>query len=199
MTEGSLTTCSCCGLAQVLPIVPPHHRACCVRCGTRLRHGQGHRSRSRTLALSIAGLIIYPPAMLLPVMRVENLGHQHEAGILDGTAALFASGEHLVATVVFLCSVLAPLTKLLALVVLTAGGRMLAHRHRALTYHLVEWTGRWGMLDVLLVAVLVAVLKLGDLVSVTPGPGALAFTTCVLLSLVATASFDPHQLWQEPS
>ena len=69
-------------------------------------------------------------------------------------------------------------------------------RHRALTYRLVEWTGRWGMLDVLLVAILLAVLKLGDMVEVSVGPGLLAFTSCVGLSLIAAASFDPHSLWE---
>ena len=70
------------------------------------------------------------------------------------------------------------------------------HHHRALTYQLVELTGRWGMLDVLRVALLVAVLKLGDFVEVSAGPGALAFGTCVVLSLLASASFDPHSLWE---
>ncbi|MHC5002403.1 MAG: paraquat-inducible protein A [Planctomycetota bacterium] len=197
MTVAAATVCAChcCGQAQRLPTIPPHHRACCVRCGTRLRHGAGHRSRSRTLALATAALIVYPAAMVLPVMRVENFGHAHEAGILDGAATLAVSGHVLIALIVFVCSVIIPLAKLMALLVLSLGGRSLRHRHRALTYHLVEWTGRWGMLDVLLVAILVAALKLGDVVSVTPGAGAVAFAACVLLSLAAAACFDPHQLW----
>ena len=75
----------------------------------------------------------------------------------------------------------------------------LGDERRALTYHLVEWTGRWGMLDVLLVALLVAVLKLGELVQLSAGPAALAFTGCVLLNLLASASFDPHALWRKAS
>ena len=70
---------------------------------------------------------------------------------------------------------------------------------RAGTYRLVEWTGRWGMLDVLLVTMLVAVLKLRDLVEVTPGPAAIAFTAMVVLSLLASAAFDPHRLWETDS
>ena len=100
----------------------------------------------------------------------------------------------MVALIVGLCSVVLPLGKLGALLVLSAGGLHLRHHHRALTYHLVEWTGRWGMLDVLLVAVLVAVLKLGDVVEVSAGPAALAFTSCVVLSLLASAFFDPLSL-----
>ncbi len=72
---------------------------------------------------------------------------------------------------------------------------MLRREHRAITYRIVEFTGRWGMLDVLLVAVLIAALKIGDIVEVTAGPAALTFTLCVVLSLLSTAAFDPHGLW----
>ena len=78
---------------------------------------------------------------------------------------------------------------------LCSGRFSLRHHHRALTYHLIEWTGRWGMLDVLLVAVLVALVKLGDLMQISAGPGATAFATVVILSLLASACFDPHSLW----
>lgn len=138
---------------------------------------------------------MYPPGVVLPVMTVENFGHSQATGILDGAATLLASGHVLIGLVVIVCSIVIPLAKLVALLTLSLNGRALRDRHRALTYHLVEWTGRWGMLDVLLVAVLVAGLKLGDVVSVSPGPGAAAFASCVLLSLAATACFDPHQLW----
>jgi paraquat-inducible protein A len=79
--------------------------------------------------------------------------------------------------------------------VLSTVGRNLHTRHRAITYQLVEFTGRWGMLDVLLVAILVATLKLGDLVDVAAGSAAFMFTGCVLLSLIATATFNPRALW----
>ncbi len=71
-------------------------------------------------------------------------------------------------------------------------------RYTARTYRVIEWAGRWGMLDVLLIALLVAWIKIGDLVEVSPGPGALTFTLCVLLSLLASAHFDPHALWDPP-
>jgi paraquat-inducible protein A len=138
---------------------------------------------------------MYPLAMTLPVMSVERFGHRHEAGILEGTTQLLAGGHFLIGLVVLVCSVVIPLLKLLALLGLSTGGGFLIHEHRALTYHLVEWTGRWGMLDVLLVALLVAFMKLGDLVEVHPGPGAAAFLSVVLLSLLAAAAFDPHRLW----
>ena len=79
---------------------------------------------------------------------------------------------------------------------LSAGEMLLPSRQRALTYRLVEFLGRWGMLDVVLIAVLVAAVKLGDLVEVRPGPGLAVFASVVVLSLLASASFDPHGLWE---
>lgn len=193
----SIQACPCCGLAQTVPPVPPGMRACCVRCRTSLRKRstilQGNR---RTAAIALAALILYPLAVTLPMLRVERFGHHNEASILDGTATLLASGHIVVGLIVLLCSMVLPLGKLIALLVLSAGGPGLRHEHRALTYRVVEWTGRWGMLDVLLVAILVAVLKIGDFVDVQVGPAALAFSSCVVLSLLATATFDPHSLWQ---
>ncbi len=192
-----LRTCTCCGLAQVLPDMPPRTKACCVRCGTRLA-GAGSRARSnlRTFALALSALILYPLGVALPMLHVSELGHHSEASIIEGTITLLSRGDIFVGAIVLLCSVVLPLLKLLALLVLSSGAVGAAsHRHRALTYHLVEWTGRWGMLDVLLVAILVAVLKLGDMVDVEPGPAAAAFVGCVVLSLLAAASFDPHRLW----
>ncbi len=130
-------------------------------------------------------------------MTVERLGQRQAAGVLDGALSLVAHGEWLVGTVVLLASVVLPLCKLSGLLVLDLAADRLRPHLRARTWQLIELTGRWGMLDVLLVAVLVAVLKLGDLVRVTPGPGAAAFTLMVVLSLIAAMSFDPHALYDD--
>jgi paraquat-inducible protein A len=192
-----IRACPCCGLVQSAPPVPRRRRACCARCGTNLlRRSVIARSNSRTAALALSALILYPLAVSLPMLRVERFGHRSESSILEGVADLFGAGHLLVGVVVLLCSIIFPLGKLLALLALSAGGVGMRERHRARTYHIVDWTGRWGMLDVLLVAVLVAVVKLGDFIEVSPGPAALAFTICVVLNLLAAASFDPHALWE---
>lgn len=194
-----LGACACCGLVQHVPVAPRGMRVRCARCHSALRRrGSAARSNRRTAAVALAALIIYPLAVSLPMLRVERFGHHHDASILEGVATLLGSGHLVVGLVVLLCSIVLPLGKLIGLLVLSAGGWFLQQRHRAFTYHVVEWTGRWGMLDVLLVALLVAVLKIGDVVEVTAQPAALAFTACVLLSLIATASFDPHSLWRDP-
>lgn len=196
MNDPSLIrACPCCGLAQRVPPLPPRHRACCARCGSGLVHRSVvARSNARTTALALAALLLWPIAIALPMLRVTRLGHAQEASIVEGATALLAAGQWVVGLVVLLCSIVLPLGKLVALLALSSG--VLAPRRRAATYRLVEWTGRWGMLDVLLVAVLVAVLKLGDLVEVAAGPAALAFAAVVVLSLLASASFDPHRLWE---
>ena len=171
-------------------------RACCPRCATTLaRPHAAARSASRTAALAAAAVILYPLAVTLPMVRIEKFGHLHEASIVEGVVTLLASGHVLIGVVVLLCSIVLPLGKLAALLTLSLGGVSLRHSARAATYRVVEFTGRWGMLDVLLVAILVAAVKLGDLVEVTAGPAAFAFTACVLLSLAASAAFDPHGIW----
>jgi paraquat-inducible protein A len=172
----------------------------CSRCHTRLRRAERKwRRRRATAALALAALLLYPVAISLPFLEVTRLGRSHVASIWSGTVDLLAGGELVVGGVVLVCSLLLPLAKLGALFLLSGGGERLGPRLRATTWHLVEWSGRWGMLDVLLVAVLVATVKLGDLVELTAGPGATAFTLFVLLNLSASASFDPHALWEEPS
>ena len=187
--------CPCCGLLQRRPDHPVGHRLHCSRCDTRLRAAdEAVHGNARTLALALAALILYPIAVSLPILHIHEFGHSSESSILTGTASLWASGQIFVGTIVLLCSVLLPIAKLAGLIALSSGA-FLRRQHRARTYHWVEWTGRWGMLDVLLVAVLVAAMKLGDLVEVNAGPGAAAFAICVILSLLASASFDPRLLW----
>lgn len=131
-------------------------------------------------------------------MTVEQFGHSHVSSIWGGTWQLISQGELLVGFVVLSCSIVLPLFKLFGLLAITAFSSGLSRRWRAETYRLIEWTGRWGMLDILLIALLVAWVKIGDLVEVSPGPAALTFTLVVVCSLFASAWFDPHAIWDDP-
>jgi len=196
--SASLAACPCCGLIQQTPAPGPRQRLRCGRCHTRLGHRRSRRAATeRTAALALAALIIYPLAISMPIMRVERLGVVRDASVWSGGVALMSDGQVLVGAVVLLASVVLPLLKLVGLFALSGGALARRPRTAAFTWHVVEWTGRWGMLDVLLVAVLVAVVKLGQLMELSAGPGALAFTACVALNLAASASFDPHSLWDE--
>ncbi len=193
----NLCACPTCGLIQRLPAIPAGKRPACRRCRSHLERRSPSRNASTVAALALAGLILYPFAILLPVLRLEEMGHATTTNIWDGMVSLFASGQLLVGVIVLIGSVVAPLGKLGAMLALCLGDLLLHRRHQAFTYRAVEWLGRWGMLDVLLVATLVAAVKLGDWVQVHPGPGVLAFTAVVVLSMLASAAFDPRAIWQE--
>lgn len=190
--------CSVCGLAQRVPDVPPGSRACCARCAATLRGDEAFaRCNRRTAALALAALVLYPAAVTMPILKVRQLGNASATSIIDGVISLLADGEIIVGVIVLLCSVILPLGKLAALVAMSLFGERLARSHRALTYRVIDITGRWGMLDVLAVAVLVAALKLGNMMEVQPGPAAVTFALCVVLSLLAGASFDAHAVWND--
>ncbi len=183
-----------------LPALAAEEVASCRRCRSVIHApGRGRVGNERARALALAALVLFPAAVTLPIMKIERFGHMNEASIWSGSLSLLQDGELLVGAVVFLCSMVIPLSKLFGILFLTGGGRFLSRAKRATTYHWIELAGRWGMLDVLLVAVVVAWLKVGDLVEVRPGPAAISFTACVVLSLLASACFDPHALWLRAS
>jgi len=192
-----LRGCPRCGLVQTIPAMRDGQRAMCTRCGDVIAYPSGAHTNRMCAAIALAALICYPLGILLPVLRLEELGHVNETSIWAGSISLLSHGEWIVGVVVLLCSIVIPIMKLLGLFILTMGGVSIARHHKAIVYQWIEIAGRWGMIDVLLVAVLIAALKLGDLVSVTPGPGVVAFAACVGLSLLASAVFDPHAVWDE--
>ncbi|MCA9052812.1 MAG: paraquat-inducible protein A [Planctomycetaceae bacterium] len=190
-----LKSCHCCGLVQT---APDGVRAACARCATKLGSWLGPDwGNELSAAFALAALILYVPAMWLPFLRIERLGHAHASSLLGGVRTLLADGHWLVGLIVLLFSIVLPVIKLTALLLLAQRRWRLAHRNRAVVYRLVEHLGRWGMLDVLLVAVMVAFVKLGGLVEFHAGAGLLTFASFVLLSLCASALFDPFELWDE--
>lgn len=194
---GWIRSCHCCGLAHWVEPAPEGLARVCARCATPLpsRARRGGRNRW-AVACALAAVALYPLAIGLPVMEVEQLGHSHAASIAAGTVELLAQGEVAVGLAVLVCSLVFPLFKLTGIVLLGLAPRWLrSPRRRAQAWHAIEFIGRWGTLDVLLVAVLVAALKLGDLVEVQPGPGVSAFGAMVGLSLLASTLFDPHAMW----
>lgn len=193
-----LAACPACGLVHRLDAGPaagpPVGRPHCTRCDEPIPGEPHPRSSSRAAALAATALVIYPLAVTLPFLTISRFGHDHAASVWGGAVAMLAEGEWVVGLTVFLFSVVTPVFKLAAMFALGFG----AVRNRAGRglYTLVEIIGKWGMLDVLLVAVLVAALKLGDLVSVTPGVGVVPFLAVVVLSLCSSAAFDPRAVWQ---
>jgi len=194
-----MIACPTCGLQQRVEDLPPNAVAECARCGAVVlrRHAN---SLSLTAAFSFAALIFYVPANIYPILNMDFYGAYSESTVWDGCVKLFQSGQWPVAMVVFFASILAPLLKLLGLFMLvftikfkTARWR----RERTWIHRIVSVIGPWAMLDVFLVAILVALVKLGQLATVMPGTGLVAFAAVVVFTTLASASFDPRLIWEE--
>jgi paraquat-inducible protein A len=192
--------CKLCDLAHRVDELPPGAAAECSRCGSTLTKRKANSLR-RTAALSLAALVLYVPANIYPILRMDYYGAYSETTVWDGCIKLFQDGQWLVALIVFLASIIIPLFKLLGLFYLTATTKLGSGRRRlerTWIYKFIEVIGPWAMLDVFLLAVLVSLVKLDQLASVYPGPGLLPFTAVVVLTILASASFDPKLIWDEP-
>jgi paraquat-inducible protein A len=141
---------------------------------------------------------MYLPANVLPVMTVIFFGSGEPDTILSGVAALIQGGLIPVALLVFFASVTVPVLKLGGLTYLTLGvrrGAVAAPRQRTLAYRLIEGIGRWSMVDIFMISILAALVNLGAIATISPGAGALAFAAVVIVTMLASASFDPRLMW----
>jgi paraquat-inducible protein A len=202
LTRPETVCCRVCGLLQSVDTQTAPRAAKnvaeCARCGTVLREWKS-ASVVPTAALALAALILYIPANIYPILRMERYGLYSENTVWSGVVALANYGYWFVAFVVFAASMVVPLFKLLGLLVLVASADARAtrwRRARTTLYRVIDAVGPWAMLDVFLVAVLVALVRLGALASVIPGPGLWAFTAVVVLTMLASALFDPSVLWR---
>ena len=197
MAQDVILSCETCGLAQRVDELPPGTVAECIRCGYPVRaQGPGV---DVTGALALAALVLYIPANIYPILRMDIYGAYSENTVWDGVVSLWQYNEYFVATVVFLASIVIPLIKLLGLFFLVISvkwghGRRLRSRTRI--YKFIDAIGPWAMLDVFLLAILVALVKLGALGRVIPGPGLLAFCLVVVLTILASQSFDTRLIWE---
>jgi paraquat-inducible protein A len=193
--RAGLVSCETCRL--VSRPVSPAEPGYCPRCGAALtsRH---HHSIQYTWALVIAAAICYVPANVLPVLTTTALGSVDSDTIMGGVVLLYTTGSWPLALIVLVASVMVPLGKLVALAYLlitVQRGSVSSNRERTRLYRLVEWIGRWSMLDVFVDAFTVALVQLQPLMSVEPGPGVLFFAAVVVLTMIAAESFDPRLIW----
>ena len=169
----------------------------CVQCGEPLRLRR-HESLERALAYLLAGTILYIPANLLPVMHTSSILGEEDDTIMSGVMVLLNTGSWPLAVLVFFASVFVPVFKLVAiamLVVTTHFDSTWAPLQRTKLYRIVEFVGRWSMLDVYVITVLVSLVRFQGLATIVPGAGALAFASVVVLTMLAAQSFDPKLMW----
>lgn len=171
----------------------------CSRCNAVL-HRRQPNSISRAWALLIAAIIFYIPANILPVMYTSLLGSGSDSTIMSGVVAFWTSGSHGIALVIFIASVAVPCTKFLVLGLLLITSQrhsQWARRERAKLYRLVELIGYWSMLDVLVVAIVAALVQFGALSETEPRVGIFFFGVVVILTMLSAMSFDPRLIWDD--
>lgn len=169
----------------------------CLHCNAIL-HKRKPDSLNRTWALLITACMMYIPANILPVMITSTLLETHQDTILSGIIFFWVSGEWGLAAVVFIASFLVPLLKLTSLLILVISSQRQSkwqQQERAKLYRLLEIIGRWSMLDVFVVSLLVGLVQIQGFAQITAGIGIVAFGAVVVLTMLASLSFDPRLIW----
>jgi len=169
----------------------------CPRCSAEL-HFRKPDSVTRSWALLIAAYVMYIPANLLPMMETSSLFGSQDDTIMSGVIYLWHSGSWDLALIVFIASIMVPLMKLIALTLLliTVQRRSVWQPlQRTKLYRIVEFVGRWSMLDIYVVTILAALVQIGSLATIKAGPAAMAFGAVVILTMFSAMQFDPRLIW----
>jgi paraquat-inducible protein A len=195
--RGELLGCHACGLVSRTAAHDHDMELRCPRCAAPM-HRRRPNSLSRSWALGLAAVILYIPANLYPVMTVISFGKGEPSTILGGVTELIHSGMWPLALLVFFASVTVPVLKLIGLFSLLVSVQRRSRwrlRDRTMLYRVVEAVGRWSMIDIFMLSILVALVRLGAIATIEPGVGAISFAAVVVLTMFAAMSFDPRLIW----
>ncbi len=194
--SGSLGGCHACG--HVMPHAHPHWiGGACPRCAAALHHRKPD-SISRAWALLIAAAILYIPANIYPIMTVISFGQGAPDTIISGVIHLIEANQWPIAILVFFASIFVPMLKISVITYLLISiqmGSTWRPRQRTLAYRLTEVVGRWSMIDIFMISILVALVKLDAVATIEAGPGAVAFAAVVILTMLSAMCFDPRLIW----
>jgi paraquat-inducible protein A len=195
--QAQLVSCHLCQFVCRLPGLSSGETPLCPRCASVI-HRRRPNSLERCAALLVAAAILYLPANIYPVMTVIMFGRGDPSTILGGVKELLSDGMWPLALLVFFASITVPVLKMLGLVYLLASvrrGSRARLRERTGLYRIVEAVGRWSMVDIFVLSILVAMVRLGSLATIAPGLGAISFAAVVVLTMFAAMSFDPRLIW----
>lgn len=196
--KAGFVSCDVCGRAAKADEAATG-RVHCSRCGA-LVPTTGRRSLQAVWAWLIVGIIFYIPANLYPMLMTQQFGRTSGSTIVGGAFELIAHHSYGVAIIVLVASVAIPIAKfvIIARLALAATGQKQMSPHRALhLYEVVEFVGRWSMIDVFVVAILAALVQMGFLASLTPGPAAAFFALSVAATMLSARAFDPRLIWDK--
>ncbi|WP_106277874.1 paraquat-inducible protein A [Paraburkholderia sp. BL25I1N1] len=169
----------------------------CPRCKARL-HMRKPASISRTWAYLSAAIVLYIPANVLPVMKTSSLFGAQKDTIMSGVVYLWVSGSWPLAVLVFIASIVVPMLKILGLAYLAVSTQLHSQwlpEQRTRIYRAIELVGRWSMLDIYVITMLVALVQFQALATIEAGPASIAFGAVVVLTLLAAMAFDPRLIW----
>ena len=196
-----LWRCRGCGAVCAPPAAAlAQRRARCPRCDAVV-HPRLPDSVARSWAFLLAGTALYLPANLLPVTTTSAIGGRQSDTIFSGIVYFWKDGSYGLAVLVFVASILVPMTKLLLLSLLLISLQRHDRRwalRRLAAWRVLEVIGRWSMLDIFAITILAALVQVESLAELQPGPGAMAFGAVVVLTMLATFSFDPRLLFDKP-
>lgn len=189
---------SCHGCGHVVPLEDAMHRgSSCPRCLAALHHRKPN-SLSRAWALLLAAFIFYIPANIYPIMTVISFGKGTPDTIMSGVVHLIEFNQWPIAILVFFASVFVPILKILIigyLLISVQRGSSWRPRQRTVAYRLTEFIGRWSMIDIFMISILVALVKLDAVATIEAGPGAVAFAAVVILTMLSAMAFGPRLIW----
>lgn len=189
-----LAACGVCGYLQECTV-----EASCQRCGNDI-HKRKPGMETRVWAFMLAAAVVYVPANVLPMMEIRSALGSSQHTILGGVMELWRLGSWDLALIVFIASVVVPITKLIALAVLMSMREWrgeLVQRQRTRLYELVEFIGQWSMLDVFVVILMAAMANFPGVSQILPGPAAASFGMVVVLTMLAALSYDPRAGWDQ--
>jgi paraquat-inducible protein A len=193
--RASLVRCPGCDKLHPAEHTPPGTP--CGRCGAAV-HGRKPDSLQRTWALVLGAALLYIPSNLYPVMKISQLGKVETDTIISGVIALFRAGWYPVAVAILFASIVVPCLKILSLTYLLIAVQRRSSwspATRTKMYRIVEGIGRWSMLDMFTTSLLVALVQLGNVMTIEPGVGATCFAGVVILTMFGAMSFDPRLIW----
>jgi paraquat-inducible protein A len=194
--ECGLATCSACHHTVKMPS-RMDGVSICPRCNEEVRYRKKN-SIEHTWALVIASILFYIPANMLPMMHVHTFAGTQSDTIISGVLYFLHSGSYLIAAVIFIASIIVPITKLLILIYLLMSVHLKNGANKVKKknlYQLTELIGKWSMVDVYVVAIMIALVHFGGLSEIKAGQGANYFLLVVTLTMIAAMRFDVRLIW----
>jgi paraquat-inducible protein A len=193
----NLIACHECDLVNKIPPVPKKSAARCVRCGAVLFRNKPDDSIDRALALTLAGIVLFVVACSFPFLTMENAGIVQKTALFTGIINLYRQGMPGLAALVFLTCVLVPLGQMLCMLyILIPLKQNRVARYSAWFFRFYLNSQPWGMMEIFLLGILVALVKLGKMATIVPGLSVIAFGILIFVIAAAFSALDPHLVWE---